>query len=352
MEKYLRQTEKLRERARSIDVFENIDRFGQFSFFSANLTNFMPLLAADRHIDTFQEAYLNQQLCLLDDQYFTSKVPMPIRGWREGTAEMLKAEPGVICTLHAGSYRILSYLLTVSRMPFAILMAGDTAKTQGPLFRSRYAEWQRNNGGDGELPIIPADDPRAIWQIVRLLRSGHQLLFYLDGFSGLPADMASQLQRLPFLAQHLYIRKGAAVLAQKAGVPLYPINNIRQDDGSLLVVADDPVRPVDMPAQDYAAFALPRVFSFFSNQIMHAPAQWENWFFMHFQVDAERLILPDPLRVVLGDIAKEALPQVSDYGVYRHGNGYYLLEKKGYKSYRMDKANFSRLWSFWKENTI
>jgi len=350
MENYLQIRQRLIRKALSMHVLDHLDRFSQFSFFSANLTNFMPWLAPAQHPVLFQEAFVNQQLSLLDDRYFTTGIPMPVHGWDSAIAPMLQDQPGIICTLHAGSYRILAYLLTVSRMPFAVLMAGKVANEQGAAFRARYAEWQERNGGALTLPIIPAEEPRGLWQALRLLRQGYHLLVYLDGFTGLPTDRDKNMQCLPFLGQHLYVRRGAAWLAQQAHVPLYAINNIRQADGSLLMMADEPIHHMEVSRHGGEDLAMSRMFAFFSKQIIQAPAQWENWFFLHFQLDVNRMTRCEPLSILAREAEEpNGLPDWKHYGLYRDGKRHYLLEKKGYQSYEMERMYFNRLWRYWKK---
>src|SRR5690606_40632056 len=112
-----------------------------------------------------------------------------------------------------------------------------------------------------------------------------------------------------------------------------PICTFRRTDGSLQVVADDPITAGDLPPQVFAPLALSRMFSCFGNYVVHFPAQWENWFCLHRQLDHSRLLYADnpPLPELTG--SSRVLPDPLAYGLYCHGSKHFLLEKWGYRSY-------------------
>ena len=343
---YERQAIRIREAAAALDPFATIDRLERFSFFSANLTNFMPALPYAQHSPLFRRAYAYQRLSLLDEQYFDREVPLSVEGWAGPLADRVREQPHIICTLHAGSYRYVTYLLTVSRIPFAILISGQ-AMAQAAGFKKRYADWHRRHGLSAELPVIAADDPRAVWQLLKLLKAGYQLLVYLDGFTGLAAN-SDQLVQVPFMGQHLNVRRGAAFLAQRLKLPLLPLLCMR-DGNTIRVVADDPIGGYS--DGQFAALATTRMFSFFATHLWFDPAQWENWFFLHQQIETaalhnyrEQVAATPPQRA-------DALPMPDSYGMYRHGKKCFLLKKTGYQSYEMKSDYFDMLWSQWALNT-
>ncbi len=339
-------TEPIRHAAQQLDPFLTKDRLQRFSFFSANLTNFLPLMAPHRHGPLFREAWMNQQLCALDQRYFDRELPVPVVGWDSGLTSRLREHPGLVCTLHAGSYRLLSYLMAKERIPFAVLLSAETCRQQGPGFRQLFRQLH-SGSGLCELPMIDAEQPGAIWRSLHLLKKGYNLLVYLDGDTGMPADRKRKLLRIPFLAQHLYVRKGVTFLAGKGKLPLYPICTFRRADGSLQVVADDPITAGDLPPQVFAPLALSRIFSFFGSHVVHFPAQWENWFCLHRQLDHSGLLYPDiPPSPELPDSSR-VLPDPLAYGLYYHGSRHFLLEKWGYRSYPVTGDLYALLWNYW-----
>lgn len=349
MKYYQQRAEHIRHDAQQLDPFLTKDRLQRFSFFSANLTNFLPLMAPHRHGTLFREAYRNQQLCALDQRYFGRELPVPVAGWDSELTSRLREHPGLVCTLHAGSSRLLSYLMAKERLPFAVLLSTETCRQQGPDFRQLFRQLH-SSSGLRELPLIDAEQPGAIWESLQLLRKGYNLLVYLDGDTGLPADRKRKLLRIPFLAQHFYVRKGVTFLARKLNRPLYPIGTFRQTDGSLQVVADDPIVAGDLPPQVFAPLVLSRMFSFFGNHLLHFPAQWENWFFLHRQLDHSGLLYPDtpPVQVLPED--SRALPDPLAYGLYYQGSRHFLLEKWGYRSYPVTGELYKLLWNYWQND--
>src|SRR5690606_16375205 len=149
----------------------------------------------------------------------------------------------------------LGYLMAKERVPFAVLLSAATCRQQGPHFRQLFRQLY-SSSGLRELPLIDAEQPGAIWELSHLLKKGYNLLVYLDGDTGMPADRKRKLLRIPFLAQHLYVRKGVTFLAGKLKRPLYPVCTFRRTDGSLQIVADDPIVTGDLPPQVFAPLAL------------------------------------------------------------------------------------------------
>jgi len=343
---YEREASRIKEAAHLLNPFETIDRLERFSFFSANLTNFIPTLPYAQHSLLFRKAYAYQRLSLLDEQYFDREVPLEVEGWSGPLADRVGERPHVICTLHAGSYRYVSYLLTVSRIPFAVLISGQ-AMAQAAGFRKRYADWHRRHGLSGELPIIAADDPRAIWQMLKLLKAGYQLLVYLDGFTGLETN-EDQLQAVPFMGQHLKVRRGASFLAQRLKLPLLPMLCMR-DGNTIRVVADDPICGYD--DSQFSALAMTRMFSFFASHLLFDPAQGENWFFLHQQIETAALHSCREQAVAIPKQHAGSLPTPDQYGMYRHAERCFLLKKAGCQSYEMKSDYFDMLWTQWALNT-
>ncbi|WP_257667201.1 hypothetical protein [Parapedobacter tibetensis] len=346
MDKYHNTRNRIEEAARLLDPFENFDRFQQFSVFSANIANFLPMLNYEHHLALFRRAYANQQLSLLDERYFDREVPVAVHGWDAQVISRLRAQPGIICTFHAGSYRLISYLLARQRIPFALLMAHRAHAKQGADFQRRFDDLRKRHGLSDALPIIDAEQPTAVWKITRLLKQGYHLLVYVDGYTGLPVAGNGKLQNIPFLGQHLYVRKGAAFLAHKLRVPLHPVFCMRLENGDIRVMADPSLGFPEAPPQLAVEWAITHIFCRFSNHLLHSPGQWENWFFLHHQVDHGQL-LGNGLGAQ-APVNDTQLPTPASHGLLSHNGKYFLLEKKGYKTFSIAKPVFEMLWGTWK----
>ncbi len=340
-------TERIRHAGSLLDPFATLERLKQFSFFSANLTNFLPLLDYSKHLHIYKDAYINQRLSLLDEQYFGEEVPLDVCGWEDSKIADLLDRPSIICTLHAGSYRYVTYLLTKSNVRFAVLISGQAVQKQGEGFKQRYADWYQRRGTVAELPIIDAENPRAIWEMIRLVKSGYHVVVYLDGFTGLPTPQ-KELQRVPLFAQHIFVRKGVSFLAHKLGLPLVPILCLRSKN-AIEVVYDTPICPSSLPLEVFSSLALTRVFAFFANQLVLRPAQWENWFFLHHQLNTTALNKHMDTLFFEGMDEPETLPQPTHYGLYTHHDRFFLLEKWGYTSYELKQDYFDLIWSAWRQ---
>lgn len=348
MEYYRRHTAALREQAWALDPFERIERLQQFTFFSANLANFMPHMDYGQHIHLFREARLNQQLSHVDQRYFDRILPYRVAGWDSKLVGRLKSRPGIICTLHMGSYRLLNYLLAKEGVPFAVLMSSEASQRQGEGFRQLFDQVRRVHDG-ARLAIIEAESREGVWQMMRYLKAGYNLLVYADGYGGLQTDR-HKLLGVPFLAQHLLVRQGVAFIAAKMRVPLYPMVSLRNQNGDISVLAEEPLDGADADSPSWPRLAMTWLFACFGRWIAQRPAQWENWFFMHQQIDLRQVAFPESLMATKEAEAWDTLPVPDTYGLYSAQGRHYLLRKLGYESYPIAETMFAQLRDTWRES--
>ncbi|WP_188507353.1 hypothetical protein [Parapedobacter pyrenivorans] len=347
MDKYRQTSQRIAEFANRLNPFETPDRLQQFSLFSANLTNFLPVLDYGCHLPLYRQAYINQQLSLLDERYFGSQLPVAINGWDDDVTERLRSHPGIICTFHAGSYRVINYLLAKNKLPFALLIAHRAFEQQGAKFKRLFRLLGNNHGLRHELQLVDAEQRSTVWQLMRLLKRGYNIVLYLDGFTGLSVADTAKLERLPFLGQHLFLRKGAAYLAQKLGVPLHPIYCTRSAEGAIQFTANPSFIPAMADSGIASEWALSKILDDFAGMLLHAPAQWENWFFLHHQFATQELrgpyILDDGNQAFAGNA-----PEISEYGIVRNGRRFFLLKKRGYEMYSLPESAMQAILNVWK----
>ena len=102
----------------------------QYAAFSANLGLFIPQISIKQHPKLFRKALLNQWLANLDE-YYRSQLHIHWVSGKELDFDQLRDSPGIVCTYHTGSYRLLSYLLLEQRIPIALLLASKVIDEQG-----------------------------------------------------------------------------------------------------------------------------------------------------------------------------------------------------------------------------
>ncbi|PPK99503.1 LpxL/LpxP family acyltransferase [Parapedobacter indicus] len=338
-EDYQKRASYIRKLAATMNPYETMNRLYQFTFLSANLINFLPTMAYSQHLSMFGASFFNQQMNRLDYECFADELPYGTTGWTEATIDRLKATPGIICTLHMGAYRLINYLLARSGVPFAILMSARASQQQGEDFKRLFQAIQTGQP-DAKLAIIEAESRGTIWQLMGLLKRGYNLLMYLDGYSGQPTQQ-DQLVTVPFLAQHVLLRKGAAFLANRLEKPLYPILCVRQPNYDVRILEGTSLYGSRTADETWPELAMNHLFAFFGTVIQHHPAQWENWFFLHQQVNVKQLYAGQT-----NNFFHSALDP-ADFGIFGLHGKHYLLRKRGYESFEISKNVFHEVWKLW-----
>lgn len=285
-----------------------------FTFFSANLLHFLPTLSVDDHQRLFKACCLYQKLNKLDQQFFGQDFPLQIRGWDAEWVGQVRRTPGIICTMHAGSYRLINYLLAIEGVPHALLTASAFKREQEQTLRQLYP---RLGVHPEAVPIIDAERSSAPRNIVRLIKQGYSVVVYVDGDTGSTLADPSKLVQVPFLGQHILARRGVARMAHWANAPIYPIFNFREGKDVISLFRGKTLFPQGHSAKAFEGIAIPYIYGHFASLLMHYPMQWENWFRLHLNIDHSARIRP-------ADTS-------SAVGLFESSGDYFLLEKRDYR---------------------
>ncbi|SEN21102.1 Lauroyl/myristoyl acyltransferase [bacterium A37T11] len=316
METYHQQYVKICLESADLDIRSPEGRLNLFTFYSANLAHFLPFIPKKEHERLFRATIKNQRLCLLDQAYFGEGLPVDILGWDPAFKQTLKEHPGIICTMHSGSYRLINYLLAKEGIPFALVIADHVHEQQVPHFKDLFEKYLPET----RLRFINANDPMAALTMFRLLKQGVNLLVYMDGDVGAPLKDKKKLFRVPFLGQHVYARKGIPYLAYKAGTAVYPLFNFRQADGAIHFFHAAPLHKKSRSLEEYIAHVIERVYGQFGSLLLHFPEQWDNWFRLHQQMDTDRCYM------------QPMMEPTGRFGLFKGDGRYYLLDKHTYKT--------------------
>jgi len=296
-----------------------------FTFFSANVLHYMPVIPYRDHLQCFRACCGYQKLSLLDQRFFGPQFPVKITGWDSHWVDGLRSRPGIICTMHSGSYRLINFMLARDSVPHAILVSSKFKSTQEEALRQLYPRI-----GLDPTPVHVLDAGKATTPLtmMRLLDRGVNIVVYVDGDVGVPLKGTDKLQRIPFLAQHIHIRKGIARIAARQQAPIYPIFNFRKDAGTINVYPLDAIEPQGRHDQQlFEEQTLSLIYQTFASLLLHHPMQWENWFALHENIDINKRFIaprfPDQ---------PDYRPENPDYyGIFQHDEAFFLLGKQDYQ---------------------
>jgi len=312
-----------------------------YAFFSANLTHFMPGVPATLHQKWFSEAILNRQWNRLDESFFNDEHPFIIQGWDEVYLERLRKRPGLICTFHTGSYRLINYLLYRSQIPLALLI-GDYAYREQRQFFDKIKEGMRSTSRKTAFSTLNATDPKVAFKMKQALEQGSNVLTYLDGYQGAQAITSVNTVRTPFLAQHQLLRKGLPYLAYKLDVPIYTLCCFREADKSLHYIWLGPFEKKEMTLPDFIEYTLYKIYSGFASYLQHYPAQWQNWSSLHLYANRNDFFVPAKKQP---ESRRE--PQEMLHALLALGDDFFLLDKLTYKAYQIPQSQFNVLHQQW-----
>ncbi|MBK1439697.1 hypothetical protein JHJ32_06860 [Parapedobacter sp. ISTM3] len=315
-----------------------------FAFFTANLANFLPDIPYASHLPLLREWVRNQWLAWLEQGYFAGQLPIRIVGWEEALVARIREQPGIVCTMHTGSYRLPSYLLGHARIPFALAVSRQVVRKQGAAFRSLHKRLRLP--GKARMHIVEADSPGGVLAMARLLKQGYQVLIYIDGDLGASPVEAGNLTPTPFLGRQLLVRRGVPFLSARLGVPIHPLLCFRREQNECLeVIAPPPIVADGGPTEGYMASATAAIYGALAEQLRYRPAQWENWPYLHRVTAA----MPDDEQFAGPPDVQAALSQLTPahYALFAAQGKYYLIRKVGYKTVVIDKVLYDSLMEYW-----
>ncbi|WP_257670473.1 LpxL/LpxP family acyltransferase [Parapedobacter tibetensis] len=312
--RYKKEHAEIYREVERLDIGASPTIHNQYTFFSANIEHFLPMVPAAQHEELFRETLVYQRLSGLDLSYGVAGYLPPISGWDPEWANSLRHRVGIIACAHMGAHMLIGLLLAKAQVPLALLVVSHLVE---PLKKFWKAAAEKDPSI--VLPqIVDASSSSALRQLVRFVQAGVSLLIYWDGEEHSGGDDGLHQVCVPLLGQHIRLQRGIAFLSKVTQAPIVPVVAFRQRDGSVGVHQGTERCPQHYRGKDFTRLALQSVVQFFSPYFIHFPAQWDKWTHLH------RMALPERFFV-------EAGRNLSDrYGILKGGDTYFLFERRDY----------------------
>lgn len=268
-----------------IDPHRDTRWLNQFTYYSANMEHFLPILPTSGHLERFRQTVAFEQVGALDIDGFLAGYTPTIAEHGATLAGRLAKRPGMVCTTHTGAHLHIAFAMLKAGVPFAALVSQAskralTAKAAGSYNR-RVAP-----------TLIDAGAPDALPAMIRMLRAGTNVLAFVDGGTGRGAMAQSKCLKIPFLGQHTYVRRGVAYAAWAAGVPIYPVWAFRRSANIIDLHHHTPICNREWPKEQYLHHATATIYAHFSTYLLHHTAQWTHWWNLQRCIDADQYIRP------------------------------------------------------------
>lgn len=312
------------DRIEQMDIHNNADRLRLFTFFSANLLHFMPQIDVNTHEAYFREICLHQHLSWKDQ--FDPKLHnrVQIKGWKGDMVEKFRSAPGIICTYHTGSYRLINRLLVEAGVAFSLVVSTEVYNTEAASFKAAF---DRYNSSSQSFDLIDAEQPTALLKMIRAAKSGKNLLVYVDGNTGAGKNRVNNLT-VDFMDGQLSVRKGMAVLASILKRPIYPVSCIRSAvDKVHFKVHDSIIQPKGLARDCFVQQAMQQVYADLASVLKEDPSQWECWLYLH-----QFLVLPKadvpPVQVKIKELGDARI-----WGLFNIGDEHFALHKPSFSSF-------------------
>ena len=183
-------------------------------------------------------------------------------------------QPKIFCSFHLGSYTILPILL--AKYKIALIVNKKTLFTKG----SKFIEVAKTNNIK-EFDIIDAEESSSLINIIKKVKQGFSLFFYLDGNTGVGGFDRNddKLEKIDFLGKKLLSRKGVAFLAYKLNLTIVPLYTYRENNQNF-IINDSSISTKNLQhtsIEDFCFKCTQLLWSKFEKILLKYPHQWEGW---------------------------------------------------------------------------
>ncbi|WP_299106121.1 hypothetical protein [uncultured Tenacibaculum sp.] len=270
--------ENTSKRIASLTELDSVERLNFLRFKSA-----LNFIHPDINVttDVYKTYLLNRELSNLEVDYLHLLE-------KNGFSEMLgnpdfSRERTIYCSYHMGSYLSIGYYLIKNNINFTIVIGADDFDNKKEMFMNSYYNILGEvEGSTSKMDIINGQNKNSIISMIKKVKSGESLLFYIDGSKGLKefSHEDDNLVEITLLKSKLFSRKGISFLSHYLKIPIVPVISYRANHDEIKVKFLDAIEPFG-ERQEYCSVATQTIWDNFSEIFLKYPLQWESIYFMH-----------------------------------------------------------------------
>lgn len=344
---YLRQRKKIIESiSTKLSIWEDKVIMEKFNLVSASLLNYLPHLKFDQHEEIFKEILLNQNLSILEQSYSSVIENTTLENFNDDFFHSLNQAAGIICTFHTGSYRIINHYLLKNKVTFSLVAAKSVLESQAKeLERLHELLYLKDSP---MFNIIDAEEPNSMFQMIKAIKRGEKLVFYIDGNTGvqLKDEKDNTFCSIRFLNQGLYARKGIGYLSYITKTPIFIFSCYRKSIDDIRLAYLDKIVP--SPTEDRELFVLnstQSIYNSLASIVNIYPGQWEGWLYLQQSINLiNKVEHPKPNKQEKQLTSSQFKFNKDYFGVFNLNTGFYLFKKSEFSFFLIDSDIYEFLY--------
>lgn len=201
------------------------------------------------------------------------------------------ARPAIYVSFHLGSYTSAATALFIRGLPMAMVLGDDAFGEKRAMFEHTAQTFMAAHPESGaRWTSINAETRGGLIAMMRAVRHGQSLFFYLDGNKGLQQNQDTDLVDVMVGPAAIRSRRGVAFLSHALGVPIIPVLSYRTRPNQIEVAFGEPICPSGT-ADHYIPAATQSLWDRFAEVFQRDPLQWESlchaYSFRRQSVDAQ-----------------------------------------------------------------
>ena len=348
-ELYLQNIQTLKEKIYKtrFDEIENLGLLGTYMTVSANLLTYLPQMNIDNQYKLIQDVQFHRAVSNVDQYYLTLLDELKVID-KTNIIEQSKDRSHIYVTYHTGSYRMFIQHLIKKDVPFCLVTEERFIENQGAIVQKIVREMR---GNDKELEILPAENPRLIFELMSRMKRNISIVFYIDGNTGVKEKKLSEnnnLLKIDFLNHHIYARQGIAFLAYLSKAPLAIAIAKRNRDlsNTIRLKLVETEKLIKKGNRDIFINDITKnLYKELDGFLKKYPEQWEGWFYVDKFFENNDSIETNNKEISLLTPTKLVLDQYVHLFNYNNKN-YFLVSRRDYKIMKITHSLFEILNSF------
>ena len=257
----------------------------------ACIEKLIPSIPSEQIPNVFNKIYYYKGLTWIQQRYVIES----LRNTKiSGDLEFLHniADPKIYCTFHLGSYRMALFKLLEQGIDIAIIVATDTLKKQQESLFKAHQEMKQKYGLNNTLSYIEAESSTGVIQMVRVLKEGKSLFFYIDGNTGVGGNKRndSKVVSVNFLNESLFTRRGIGYIAHKCNIPIIiGLCNYVSDEKMNITYSSPIIPDVSQDVNTSSKNITQSIYNIFTEALHQYPDQWEGWISLINMLDTKKI---------------------------------------------------------------